>query len=64
MMFRLNNKIFQVNFQDNSQILLNTQKREVFFTSKKGEQIQETLGEALSEKNKENELGRRIKYTR
>lgn len=36
MMFRLNNKIFQVNFQDNSQILLNTHKREVFFINKRG----------------------------
>ena len=36
-MFRLSNKIFQVNFFDNSQILLNTEEKTVLFTSKKGE---------------------------
>lgn len=35
-MFGLSNKIFQVNFYDNSQLLLNTQKKTVLFHSKKG----------------------------
>ena len=35
-MFRLSNKLFQVNFFDNSQILLNTEKKTLLFTSKKG----------------------------
>jgi polo-like kinase 1 len=34
-MFGLSNKIFQVNFLDNSQILLNTSKKTVLFYSKK-----------------------------
>lgn len=36
-MFGLSNKLFQVNFFDNSQILLHTAKKTVLFTSKKGE---------------------------
>ena len=35
-MFRLSNKIFQVNFYDKSQILLNTVKKTVLFTRKNG----------------------------
>lgn len=35
-MFRLSNKIFQVDFLDNTQILLNTEKKLVTYTSKKG----------------------------
>ena len=34
-MFGLSNKIFQVNFFDNSQILLNTEKKTVLFFSKR-----------------------------
>ena len=34
-MFGLSNKVFQVNFFDNSRILLNTDKKTVLFTSKK-----------------------------
>lgn len=36
-MFGLSNKLFQVNFFDNSQILLQTEKKTVMFTSKKGD---------------------------
>ena len=36
-MFGLSNKLFQVNFFDNSQILLQTQKKTVQFKSKKGD---------------------------
>lgn len=35
-MFGLSNKLFQVNFFDNSQILLHTAKKTVLFTSKRG----------------------------
>ena len=34
-MFGLSNKLFQVNFYDSSQILLNTQKKTVLFHSKR-----------------------------
>lgn len=36
-MFGLSNKLFQVNFFDNSQILLQTEKKTVLFTSKTGQ---------------------------
>ena len=61
-MFRLSNKIFQVNFFDNSQILLNTEEKTVLFTSKKGVKTYETLAKALQAKD--SEMARRIKYTK
>jgi len=61
-MFRLSNKIFQVNFFDNSQILLNTEEKTVLFTSKKGAKTYETLAKALQAKD--SEMARRIKYTK
>lgn len=47
-MFGLSNKLFQVNFFDNSQILLQTEKKTVMFTSKKGESTYETLSNVLN----------------
>lgn len=35
-MFRLSNKVFQVDFLDQSQILLNTDSKMVTYTNKKG----------------------------
>jgi polo-like kinase 1 len=35
-MFRLSNKVFQVDFLDQSQILLNTDTKLVTYTNKKG----------------------------
>ncbi len=46
-MFGLSNKLFQVNFFDNSQILLHTEKKTVLFTSKKHEKTYESLGNIL-----------------
>jgi hypothetical protein len=46
-MFGLSNKIFQVNFFDNSQILLNTEKKTVLFFSKKNEKTYQSLTNAL-----------------
>lgn len=46
-MFRLSNKIFQVNFFDHSQILLRTDTKEIKFKNKKGEEQILTLSEAL-----------------
>ena len=42
-MFRLSNKIFQVDFLDNTQILLNTEKKLVIYTNKKGDKNMHTL---------------------
>ena len=36
-MFRLSNKIVQVNFQDHTEILLNSESRLVTYVNKKGE---------------------------
>lgn len=61
-MFGLSNKLFQVNFFDNSQILLQTEKKTVMFTSKKGESTYQTLSNVLN--SQENEMTRRITYTK
>lgn len=61
-MFGLSNKLFQVNFFDNSQILLHTAKKTVLFTSKKGDRTYEALSNVLQ--SQENEMARRIKYTK
>ena len=61
-MFGLSNKLFQVNFFDNSQILLHTAKKTVMFTSKKGDKTYEALSNVLQ--SQENEMARRIKYTK
>ena len=61
-MFGMSNKIFQVNFFDNSQIILNTEKKTVLFQSKKGDVVYETLSNALQASD--SEMARRIKYTK
>lgn len=61
-MFGLSNKLFQVTFFDNSQILLHTAKKTVLFTSKKGDKTYEVLSNVLQ--NQQNEMTRRIKYTK
>ena len=61
-MFGLSNKVFQVNFFDNSRILLNTDKKTVLFTSKKNQVSYETLSNALQASD--TEMTRRIKYTK
>jgi len=61
-MFRLNNKVFQVDFFDGSQVSLNTDNRTVCIRSKRGETRLSTLDEVMEEK--EGETGRRIKYIR
>jgi polo-like kinase 1 len=47
-MFRLSNKVFQVDFLDQSQILLNTDTKLVVYTNKKGDRSVHTLNEALN----------------
>ncbi len=61
-MFRLSNKVFQVDFLDSSQILLNTQKKMVIYTNKKGQRNMYTLNQALN--STETQMARRIKYTK
>lgn len=61
-MFRLNNKIFQVDFFDGSRVSLQTESKRLLIKNKKGEIKYAFLQEALEEK--EGELSRRIKYIR
>ena len=61
-MFRLNNKIFQVDFFDGSRVSLNTENKAVSIRSKKGDVRLTTLEEVMDEKD--GEIVRRIKYIR
>lgn len=61
-MFRLNNKVFQVDFFDGSRVSLKTDSKRLLIKSKKGEKQETTLQEVLDQK--EGELSRRIKYIR
>lgn len=61
-MFRLSNKIVQVNFQDHTEILLNSESRQVTYVNKKGERSTLPLNQALESSN--NEMTKRLKYTK
>eukprot|EP00826_Nyctotherus_ovalis_P046601 TRINITY_DN5285_c0_g1_i24.p2 TRINITY_DN5285_c0_g1~~TRINITY_DN5285_c0_g1_i24.p2 ORF type:complete len:116 (+),score=21.62 TRINITY_DN5285_c0_g1_i24:555-902(+) len=61
-MFRLSNKIVQVNFQDHTEVVLNSEAREVIYVNKKGERLICPLATALESTNPE--MSKRIKYTK
>ena len=61
-MFRLSNKIVQVNFQDHTEILLNSENRYVTYVNKKGERQTMPLNQALDSNNAE--MTKRLKYTK
>lgn len=61
-MFRLSNKIVQVNFQDHTEILLNSESRMVTYVNKKNERITLPLNQALESNNAE--MTKRLKYTK
>jgi polo-like kinase 1 len=61
-MFRLSNKIVQVNFQDHTEILLNSESRLVTYVNKKGERQTLPLNTALESNNAE--MTKRLKYTK
>ena len=61
-MFRLSNKIVQVNFQDHTEILLNSESRLVTYVNKKGERQTLPLSHALESNNAE--MTKRLKYTK
>jgi polo-like kinase 1 len=61
-MFRLSNKIVQVNFQDHTEILLNSENRFVTYVNKKGERSTMPLNQALESNNAE--MTKRLKYTK
>jgi polo-like kinase 1 len=61
-MFRLSNKVVQVNFQDHTEILLNSESRLVTYVNKKGERQTLPLSHALESNNAE--MTKRLKYTK
>ena len=61
-MFRLSNKIVQVNFQDHTEIILSSESRMVTYVNKKGERNTYPLATALESTNLE--MTKRLKYTK
>ena len=61
-MFRLSNKIVQVNFQDHTEIILSSETRMVTYVNKKGERNTYPLSNALESTNLE--MTKRLKYTK
>ncbi|CAG9330164.1 unnamed protein product [Blepharisma stoltei] len=61
-MFRLSNKIVQVNFQDHTEIILSSETRVVTYVNKKGERTTYPLATAQESTN--HEMTKRLKYTK
>lgn len=61
-MFRLSNKIVQVNFQDRTEIILSSETRLVTYVNKRGERSTYPLTSALESTNQE--MTKRLKYTK
>jgi polo-like kinase 1 len=61
-MFRLSNKIVQVNFEDHTEIILSSETREVTYVNKKGVRDTFPLSTALESTNVE--MAKRLKYTK
>jgi polo-like kinase 1 len=61
-MFRLSNKIVQVNFQDHTEIILSSETRMVTYVNKKGERKSYHLSQAVDSGNLE--MSKRLKYTK
>lgn len=61
-MFRLSNKIVQVNFTDKTEILLSSEQKLVTYINLKGERSDYPLATALDSKNAE--MAKRLKYTK
>jgi polo-like kinase 1 len=61
-MFRLSNKIVQVNFQDHTEIILSSESRMVTYVNKRGERSTYPLNSALESSNAE--MSKRLKYTK
>ena len=61
-MFRLSNKIVQVNFEDHTEIILSSESREVTYVNKKGQRNTYPLTTALESTNVE--MAKRLKYTK
>lgn len=61
-MFRLSNKIVQVNFLDHTEIILSSESRVVTYVNKKRERQTYPLTTAMESSNQE--MSKRLKYTK
>ena len=61
-MFRLSNKIVQVNFTDRTEIILSSEQKLVTYINLKGERSEYPLATALDSKNAD--MAKRLKYTK
>ena len=61
-MFRLSNKVVQVNFQDHTEIMLSSETKVVTYVNKKGERSTYPLSSAMENSNLE--MVKRLKYTK
>jgi len=61
-LFRLTNKIVQVNFQDHTEIILSSETKTVTYVNKVGERSSYPLQTALESSN--TEMSKRLKYTK
>ena len=61
-MFRLSNKIVQVDFTDKTEIILSSEKKLVTYMNKKGERSEHSLATAMESSN--SEMAKRLKYTK
>lgn len=61
-MFRMNNKVVQVIFQDQTEILLSSEVKVVTYRNKKNERLHYPLSTALQSTNQE--MTKRLKYTK
>jgi len=61
-MFRLSNKVVQVNFQDHTEILLSSETKLVMYVNKRGERQSFPLSNAMESSNLE--MVKRLKYTK
>ena len=61
-MFRLSNKIVQVNFTDKTEVILSSENKLVTYVNKKGERSHYPLSTALDSNNAE--MAKRLKYTK
>jgi len=61
-MFRLSNKVVQVNFQDHTEIMLSSETKIVTYVNKRGERSTYPLNSAMESANLE--MVKRLKYTK
>ena len=61
-LFRLSNKIVQVCFLDQTEIILSSETKIVTYINKKGERLTYPLSDALDSNN--SEMTKRLKYTK